>query len=409
MQAFASPVEIAPGVHWVGKRDPASIFHANPYVRVFESDRAGQRQWFTLLIDPGSPSDCAVVAARVAEVLGSAASLSAFFLNHQDPDVASSTAFFSQRFAPRAHVLCSEDTWRLVVHFGLDRARFRATDRYLDHGLRLPTGHVLQFVPTPYCHFRGATMLYDRETRVLFSGDLFGGLSPADEQSLWADGSAWPGMRAFHQIYMPSGDALRRAVAAIRALDPAPEIIAPQHGGLLRGEWIELYLRRLEQLPVGVELLDDDDRDALAWSSVLRKITAVAEARGRAASSAGRLATGTRDRLEDRLVGLGDAPSETAPAGGLSGLVEACLSADDLIADTTRREGDRRVVVRHGRWTIERALALLAGVLDHATMNEVVLEALAAADVLQLPTPRVDLDATTLAAGVAPTADAASL
>lgn len=350
-----SSVEIASGVYWVGKRDPDSIFHANPFLRVFENDLDGNRQWFTLLIDPGSPSDSAVVAAKVADVIGSAGHLSAFFLNHQDPDVASSTNFFSQRFAPRASILCSEDTWRLVVHYGLARERFHATDRHLVRPLTLPTGHQLQFVPTPYCHFRGATMLYDRDSRVLFSGDLLGGLSLRGDTSMWATETAWPGMRAFHQIYMPSRDAIQRAVAAIRALDPAPEIIAPQHGSLLYGEWIEYYLRRLEALPVGVELLDDTDDDVLGWSHVLRKIVATAQV-------------------------------------GMTEPVEHHLAGDEMLADTTRIDRDRRIVVRQGRWTVERVLGLLGTLLDRSTMNVVVLETLAAAEVLQLPTPRIDLE-----------------
>lgn len=355
MEELQSAVEVAPGVHWVGKRDPESIFHANPYVRIFQSDHgAGGVQWFTLLVDPGSPSDCAVVAAKVSSVLGSAARLSAFFLNHQDPDVASSTSFFSHRFAPRAHVLCSEDTWRLVVHYGIAHDRFRSTDRHLQRGLTLPTGHVLTFVPTPYCHFRGATMLYDRESRVLFSGDLLGGLSPRGDLSLWADERAWAGMRAFHQIYMPSRDAIWRAVAAIRALDPAPEIIAPQHGGILRGEWIEHYLRRLEMLPVGVELLDDGDHDLPAWNHVLRKVLTIAEASG-------------------------VDPEQT-------------LAEDDMLSDTMRQQQGRRVITQQGRWTVERVLHLLGRALARDAMNVVLMEALAAADLLQLPTPQIDLE-----------------
>lgn len=354
MEDLQSSVEVAPGVHWVGKRDPDSIFHANPYVRIFQAEGGGAVQWFTMLIDPGSPSDCAVVANKVSGVLGSAARLSAFFLNHQDPDVASSTSFFSHRFAPRAHVLCSEDTWRLVVHYGISHDRFRATERHLRRGLTLPTGHVVTFVPTPYCHFRGATMLYDRDTRVLFSGDLLGGLSPRGDTSLWADERAWPGMRAFHQIYMPSRVAIQRAVASIRALDPAPEIIAPQHGGLLRGDWIEHYLRRLEALPVGVELLDDDDGDVPAWNHVLRKVLTIAAASG------------------------------ADP--------EALLAGDEMLADTTRFEHGRRMITHQGRWTLEHTLQLLGAALDRDTMNVVVLEALAAADLLQLPTPQLDLE-----------------
>lgn len=349
-----TPQEIAPDTYWVGKRAPNSIFHANPYLRIFPGGTPERREAFTLLIDPGSPSDCAVVAQQVSHLIGSPAALTAFFLNHQDPDVAGSIAFFTQRFAPQAAIVCSEDTWRLVVHHGLAAQRFHATERHLAKGLTLPTGQHLRFLPTPYCHFRGATMLFDPETRVLFSGDLFGGLSPAGNTSLWADASAWPGMRAFHQIYMPSRQAIARAIETIRMLNPAPDIIAPQHGALLSGKWIEYYMERLEALPVGIELLDDTDDYVLGWSHVLFKIQMLAQ-----------LLSGTD--------------------------VEPVLAVDEQLADTTKLEKGRRVVVRHGRWTIERVLGLLDPILDAETMNTVAVEALAAAELLQLPAPRVDL------------------
>ena len=54
-------------------------------------------------------------------------------------------------------------------------------------GFDVPTGHRLIPVPTPYCHFRGAVMLYDPETRVLFSGDLLGGITAPGPHDLWAE------------------------------------------------------------------------------------------------------------------------------------------------------------------------------------------------------------------------------
>ncbi len=38
MSETIDSIEIAPGIHWVGKRDPSSLFHANPYLRVFTGD-----------------------------------------------------------------------------------------------------------------------------------------------------------------------------------------------------------------------------------------------------------------------------------------------------------------------------------------------------------------------------------
>ena len=72
MSEIMVPVEIAPGTYWVGKRDPHSIFHANPYLRVFRGTDAqtGRPNQFNLLIDPGSRSDFAVVSTT-ANLLGS--------------------------------------------------------------------------------------------------------------------------------------------------------------------------------------------------------------------------------------------------------------------------------------------------------------------------------------------------
>ena len=231
----SSPVEIAPGTFWVGKRDPRSIFHSNTYLRVFESNTQSQRTQFNVLIDPGSQVDFAVVAAKTARVLGGLDRISLIHINHQDPDVGSSAPMLLARYAPKAHIFASEDTWRLINHFGLPRERFIAAERYRGV-LPLPTGHELQLVPTPFCHFRGALALYDPQTRVLFSCDLFGGLASEGELELVARGEEWPGIRAFHQLYMPARQALKRAVDSIRALTPAVEGIAPQHGRILRGE-----------------------------------------------------------------------------------------------------------------------------------------------------------------------------
>lgn len=65
------PIEIAPQTYWVGKRDPRSIFHANPFLRIFQhADTDGRTSQFNLLIDPGSRSDFAVVSTKVASLIG---------------------------------------------------------------------------------------------------------------------------------------------------------------------------------------------------------------------------------------------------------------------------------------------------------------------------------------------------
>jgi len=116
-------------------------------------------------------------------------------------------------------------------------------------------GIAWQPVPTPFCHFRGAMAWYDPESRILFSGDLFGGLNPLGRVHLFAEEADWAGIAQFHQIYMPSREVLRYTLRQIRALVPAVKTIAPQHGYVIAGDLVPLFLDRMEQLLVGHDLL----------------------------------------------------------------------------------------------------------------------------------------------------------
>jgi len=347
---LVDPLEIAPGVFWVGKRDPEALFHANPYLRVFDDPSGGPR--LSILIDPGSAADIAIVCSKVGRVLGDMNQLSAVFINHQDPDVGSSAPRILGRHSPRALVMCSEDTWRIIVHGGLPQDRFVATDRY--DTMQLATKHKIKPVPTPFCHFRGAVMLYDLESQVLFSGDLFGGLTEPGQADIWATERDWSGIRAFHQLYMPANSALRRAVDLIRQLDPPVEMIAPQHGRVIQGDLVREFLQRLEQLPVGLDILDDDVRDLDGWNTVLSRVLDVAT----------------------MLMG----PSATRRLEGRHNL-----------HDTLRFEDNRPRLTSLGRWTVGQVVSALTLGEPTSLSSPVKLEALTAAEDLGLPTPDISL------------------
>ncbi|UQA62926.1 protein kinase domain-containing protein [Polyangium aurulentum] len=352
-----SPVEIAKDTFWVGKRDPKSIFHANPFLRIFRPKPGFEGQGpFHLLVDPGSSSDFPIVSAKITTLIGGMSKLSSLFINHQDPDVGSSAAVITARYAPQASIICSEATWRLIVHFNLPPERYLDTARF-PRGFDVPTGHVMLPVPSPFCHFRGAVMLYDPETRVLFTGDLFGGLTPLEARGLWADESDWAGLRAFHQTYMPTNRVLVRAVEAIRRLDPPVEIIAPQHGRLLRGPILTRFMDRLTRLPVGLDILDEDaDAETLvAWNSVLRRVVRTA-----------RMVLG--HEADERL-----------------------LHNEDL-RDTLRIVGDNVTLTSLGRWTLGAVVDALTAGQTPTIANPIKLEAILACEELELPSPDIRID-----------------
>ncbi|MGN6105548.1 MAG: hypothetical protein ACTHU0_10620 [Kofleriaceae bacterium] len=350
-------VEIAQDTYWVGKREDGAIFHANPYLRRFHGTDGAQRSnQFNLLVDPGSSSDFAVVHTKVASLIGGLDRLSALFINHQDPDVGASASIITARYAPKASILCSEDTWRLIVHQNLPRARFLPTEKFAS-GIKLPTGHRLLPVPSPFCHFRGAVMLYDPQTRVLFTGDLFGGLTEANSSGIYADESDWSGIRAFHQIYMPVNTALARTVAAIRALDPPVEILAPQHGRVITGDLVSVFLDRMSRLQVGLDIMDEaaDPSHLQAWNAVAQRVVDVAR-------------------------------------GYLGSQVDAKIAASRELADTVQFDGRRLVVGSLGKWTVEHLVELLCANEPKEIGGPILVEAMISATEYNLPTPHIDLE-----------------
>jgi glyoxylase-like metal-dependent hydrolase (beta-lactamase superfamily II) len=348
-------VEVAPSSYWVGNRPEKSIFFANPYLRVFLGrDNQGQPVQFNLLIDPGSSNDFATVQAKVGSIIGGVKNISAVFINHQDPDVGSATTLLLGRYAPKAKIICSEDTWRLIQHFNLPRDRFISTDKY-PNGFRLPTGHLLIPVPSPFCHFAGAVMLYDPETQILYTGDLFGGLTDANAEGMFADESDWVGMRAFHQIYMPTQRALARVINDIRQIQPPVKMLVPQHGRIIREEMLDFFMKRLESLPVGLDLLEEKDDPIDAWNSVLRRVI----------NTARQMIPG---EYKDRL----------GTAEELQGVLVW--------------ENNEPKLTRSGRWAVERVVDHLIVGLPPWLSDPIKMEAVIASEELQVPTPNISMD-----------------
>lgn len=243
---YSKPIEISDNVFWVGKLS-GHLLERNIYLRVFKKGN----KTINLIIDPGPPEDLSNLTEKISKIIGNIKNIHLIFLNHQDPDVAYNSAII-QRMNKNCMVLTSEDNWRLVNFYGLDKDKYKSVESFKEMKAYLSTGHTIEFISSPFCHFRGAVMLYDLESRILFSGDLFGGLSYT--QKLFADENWWEGIKVFHQIYMPNKEALHYAIGNIKKLKPEPLIIAPQHGFILTSDKVKKAIENLENLDVGLDL-----------------------------------------------------------------------------------------------------------------------------------------------------------
>ncbi|MBE7414441.1 MAG: diguanylate cyclase [Deltaproteobacteria bacterium] len=241
-------VEIGERVWWVGQYLPDDIFQCNAYLI--------ERGNNSVLIDPGGHLTFESVRKKVEEVVPFS-SIRYFICHHQDPDITASLKLIEEipGLHPEAAIVTHWRARALIKHYAL---RLPIID-IEESGWQLDLdGRLLLFVFTPYLHFPGAFCTYDVESGILFSSDIFGGMTR--EWSLVArDESYFEDIRPFHEHYMPSREILLHGLLKLEELPV--RMIAPQHGSILYGGLISFVIGRLKQLECGIFALAGDSTD----------------------------------------------------------------------------------------------------------------------------------------------------
>ncbi|MBI3399340.1 MAG: MBL fold metallo-hydrolase [Deltaproteobacteria bacterium] len=358
-QDYESAIEICPGANWVGRRVEGALLNCNPYLLTLER---GDKTPLHVLIDPGSPQDFKLTATKLIQLIGDLKNLSIITLNHQDPDIILTAPTLVSRFAPNALLLMTENTWRLVAHTGIPREKVKFVEQF--HGtLRFKgTNRELKLVPTPFCHFTGAFGIYDVTNRILFSGDLFGGVTLDSEMfPLYAEERNWQGIRMFHELYFPCNSALKYAIEQIERLAPPVEIIAPQHGSIIKGDMLKEFMNRMARLRVGADLLSDrmDKLTWDAWNTVANEILVQVE----------------------HILGPGNAIYRIAD--------------DEELMDMARFEGNRIIIEKLPKLFIEGMVLTLTEKEVLRVANQIKVSAILACEAHGLPAPSIDLSSET--------------
>jgi flavorubredoxin len=207
------------------------------------------------LLDPGGVHLFSRVVAGVSRYI-SLERIEGIVFSHQDPDVSSGIALWLG--VTQAKVWISSLWTRFLPHFGIvDLSRVAAIEETRERALALPSGARLSFVPTHFMHSPGAWSVFDEKARILFSGDVGAAIFPEGQERLYIDdfASAIPYVEGFHKRYIAGNAVARRWVEIVRRLDP--KIIAPQHGGMFRGEAVGAFLSWLTNLRCGLDIIDE--------------------------------------------------------------------------------------------------------------------------------------------------------
>ncbi len=176
------------------------------------------------------------------------------FFSHQDPDIIA--AANGWLMVTDAQALLSALWMRFIPHFGVDEYVVDRIQPIPDAGMVVSLGGVeLKVIPAHFLHSPGNFHLYDTVTKILYTGDL--GASLGGENDFVDDFDAHiPLMEGFHQRYICSSQPLKMWANMARQLDI--EIIAPQHGAMMKGkENVERFISWIESLSCGLELMGD--------------------------------------------------------------------------------------------------------------------------------------------------------
>jgi diguanylate cyclase (GGDEF)-like protein len=259
---LSKPIEIAEDIFWVGYVVPNDPFQCHVYLI-----RNGEE---SILIDPGSMITFPVVLEKLFHVTP-LRNVKYIILHHQDPDIVGCYSTLESIFPKGERFLVTH--WRtetLLKHYQWK------TPFYLinEHDWKLKAGdRELEFVFTPYAHFPGAFCTFDKRTKTLFSSDIFGAIS--DKFLLFAedDEDYYKGVELFHKHYMPSKLILNYTLDKIEERNP--ELIAPQHGSIIKKEMIKPIISRLRLLDCGLYMLDDRESNVFILNKldeILKKL-----------------------------------------------------------------------------------------------------------------------------------------
>lgn len=239
MTDYDQAIEIADKVYWVGFYDKASNLHCNPYL-VIDGEEA-------VLIDPGSVPHFPIVARKTVSLVAPK-KISYIVISHQDPDIAGALPVFEDLISnSKLQIATSTRASQLISFYGI-KSPFYKVDEHANN-VKLSSGRELQFISANYLHTTGVFATYDTKTKILFTSDIFGAYS--DKWDLYATGEYKEKMALFHAHYMPSRDILKRALEKFEKLDI--EMIAPQHGSIIKKEYVKDFIGFLKNVECGLD------------------------------------------------------------------------------------------------------------------------------------------------------------
>jgi flavorubredoxin len=226
-----SGIPIAQDTFWVGVNDrDTRLFESLwplPYGIAYNAYLIADRK--VALIDAVKGLYFPHFVRTVRDLLPEGRTLDYLVINHIEPDHSGAVRALLEMF-PGLQVVGNRKTAEFLEHLHgvTDAVRIVEEGSELDLG-----GRKLRFFLTPMVHWPETMLTYDPRTRVLFTGDVFGGYGnleggifdeDAPDRGFFEDEM----LRYFSNVLGKFGPMVAKALGRVRGLDVA--VIAPAHG-----------------------------------------------------------------------------------------------------------------------------------------------------------------------------------
>ncbi len=237
---ITKPIEIAEDIYWVGYNIPDDPFQCHVYLIKNGNE--------SVLIDPGSKITYEVTRKKIMQITD-LNNIKYFICHHQDPDIVSCMQdIFDEIGTKDKYIVTHWRAWALLKHYNWNVKLYEIEENAWRLKLKNRT---LRFIFTPYMHFPGAFCTFDEKTNTLFSSDIFGGFT--DKFELFAKNADdyFQKLKPFHEHYMPSSAIVNNGLNNIEKYKPI-NLIAPQHGSIIKKEYIDDIISKLRKLDCGL-------------------------------------------------------------------------------------------------------------------------------------------------------------
>jgi flavorubredoxin len=225
-------------------RDPnklSYVIDTNEYLIVNNENKG-------IILDPGGLEIFPVVFSSISRDF-SPDDITQIFSSHQDPDIISSISLWLE-VNPKIKCYISWLWTSFLPHFGGDDTTYIPIP---DEGMDIHHGNVnLSLVPAHYLHSSGNFHLYDKVSKIFFSGDIGSALLPKDHTDIYVTNfdSHIKLCEKFHKRWMGSEKAKRSWCERVSSMEI--DLLCPQHGSIFSGKDVDRFINWFSELEVGV-------------------------------------------------------------------------------------------------------------------------------------------------------------